>query len=112
MISRQPIITPFRMTAKIAEKMIRDLSQDSANIIWSGHSVERSEERDITYLDALEILRKGMVMSDPLKGKHEGEWKCKVIKKLRESRDAGVVTILMTKQNKLKVVTVEWEDLT
>ena len=91
--------------------MIRELAQNTSNIIWRGHSVERSEERDITYLDAVNILRQGMIIDAPVPGKFPGEWKCKVIRKLRENRDAGVVTIIMTKHKKLKVVTVEWEDM-
>jgi hypothetical protein len=101
----------FRMTANYAEKLVHELAVDTANIIWRGHSEERSEERDISFLDALLILRGGCVLSEPTKGKYDGEWCCKIVKKLRGNRDGGVVTVIMTKQRKLKIVTVEWEDL-
>ena len=105
------IVTQYRMTPQMAQKLVRELAQNSSNIIWRGHAQERSEERDITFLDALMILRTGIIEGNPQAGKYPGEWKCKLVKKLRENRDAGVVTIIMTKQSKLKVVTVEWENL-
>jgi len=95
----------------MAEKIIRELAQDTSNIIWRGHALERSEERNITFLDALLVMRQGNIAGAPTAGKYPGEWKCKIIKKLRENRDAGVVTVIMTTQKKLKVVTIEWEDL-
>ncbi len=105
------IVIPFRMTAKVAESKIHELAKDSSNIIWGGHCAERSEERGISFNDALRILRTGMVNVPPEHGKHQGEWKAKIVKNLRGNRDAGVVTIIMTKQGKLKIKTVEWEDL-
>ncbi|NTU76222.1 MAG: DUF4258 domain-containing protein [Alphaproteobacteria bacterium] len=99
------------MTTLLAEKKIRELAQDSKNIIWDGHCVERSEERGITFMDALRVLRSGDVRDEPARGKYQGEWQCKVVKNLRGNRDVGVVTVIMTKQGKLKIKTVEWEDL-
>ncbi len=104
-------VSKFRMTATQAEKIIRELAADTGNIIWCGHAEERSEERGITFVDALSILRGGQIDDAPTAGNHDGEWRCKVVKKLRGNRSGGVVTVIMTKKRKLKVVTVEWEDL-
>ncbi|MFA5040440.1 MAG: DUF4258 domain-containing protein [Bdellovibrionales bacterium] len=105
------VVTPFRMTPRVAEAKIHELAKNSSNVIWGGHCVERSEQRDITLQDALSILRTGIVVDCPEAGKLPGEWKAKIVKNIRGNRDAGVVTIIMTKQGMLKIKTVEWEDL-
>ncbi|MGE3623708.1 MAG: DUF4258 domain-containing protein [Bdellovibrionales bacterium] len=104
-------VCKMRLTASIAEKRIHELSKSSSNVIWSGHCTERSEERGINFNDALHIMRTGHVVGTPEEGKYPGEWKCKIIRNLRGNRDAGVVVVILTKIGKLKVKTVEWEDL-
>ena len=104
-------VSRYRMTTRMAEKTIHELSQNTSNIIWGGHCVERSEERDICYTDALKVLREGHVLAQPTQGKFDGEWSCKIVKQIRGNRDVGVVTVIMTKQKRLKIKTVEWEDV-
>jgi hypothetical protein len=66
-------------------------------------------ERDFTTMELFEILRTGHVTDEPEATATRGEWKCKVIKKLRGQREAGVITVIM-KGGSLFVKTVEWED--
>jgi hypothetical protein len=68
------------------------------------------EERGITTLDALRVLRGGDIEGEIVAGANPGEWKCKVIAKIRGSREIGVITITM-RTGHLFVKTVEWEDL-
>jgi hypothetical protein len=105
----QGVLTNFRLTAKRAEQMIRKAASDSANVILGYHTEDRQSERDIFDEDVFRILRTGMVLEDPVKTP-KGEWKCKVVKKLRGNRDAGAVTIFLS-SGKLFVKTIEWEDL-
>ena len=104
------VVTKFRMTAGRAEAIIKSLSQDSTNVIMGYHAQERRDERDIFDEDVLKILRSGMVIEQPTPADRNGEWKCKIIKKLRGNRDAGVVTIILL-NGKLFVKTVEWETI-
>jgi len=102
-------VSDFRLTSKIAEKRIREAALLSQNVIFSDHAFERMDERGITDIQVLDILRTGMVLEEPEKTS-QGEWKCKIIKELRGRRDAGVIVIIIT-NGKLFLKTVEWEDL-
>lgn len=82
---------------------------ESDNVIFGDHVFDRMEERGITDIQILDILRTGIVLEQPTKTEY-GEWKCKIIKELRGRRDAGVIVIILT-NSKLFLKTVEWEDL-
>lgn len=43
-------------------------------------------------------------------GQNAGEWKCKIVAKIKGNREVGVVTIVM-RVGRLFIKTVEWEDL-
>ncbi|PWC39278.1 hypothetical protein [Azospirillum sp. TSO35-2] len=102
-------VLEFRLTPKKAEQQIKQLAGASENVILGYHTGERQDERDIFDEDVFRILRTGVVMEQPTKTAR-GEWKCKMVKRLRGNRDAGAVTIIML-NGKLFVKTVEWEDL-
>jgi hypothetical protein len=102
-------VTQYRLTAAIAEARIRAIAQDSDNISWALHALERMDEREIFDDDVLSTLRLGMISGDPERTQ-KGEWKCKMIRQVRGSREVGVVTIIL-KSGFLFVKTVEWEDL-
>src|SRR5688500_9168465 len=87
-------VSVFRLTRSVAESRIHKIAQDSDNIIFSEHALERMEERGIDDIQVLEILRTGMVVDDPTRTEFK-EWKCKIVKKLRGGREAGVVTIIL-----------------
>lgn len=90
-------------------KTVQRLALDSGVVFFSEHALDRMEEREITRLDALRVLRTGRIVGEITSGKKAGEWKCKVVAKLKGNREAGIATI--TIQNKrLLVKTVEWED--
>ena len=89
---------------------IRRLAQDSGLVGFGNHSIERMEERGITRLDALRVLRGGDIRGEIEPGRSSGEWKCKVVMKIRGSREIGVVTVVAN-ERRLFVKTVEWEDL-
>lgn len=67
-------------------------------------------ERDLVDADVLRTLRSGTIAGDPEKGKGDSEWKCKMINSIRGGREAGVVVVIL-RDGKLFVKTVEWEDL-
>jgi predicted sugar kinase len=99
----------YRLTAAIAEQRIREFAAVSDNIKWSAHALMRMDEREIFDNDVLRILRRGMIGGDP-EETPQGEWKCKMALRLRGTREAGVVVIIL-KRGGLLVKTVEWEDL-
>jgi uncharacterized protein DUF4258 len=89
---------------------IRALAQDTANIQWRGHAQQRMVERDITDRMALEVIRKGYVKGGVERGEHADELKVKLAMEMRDRREVGVV-VSVVGGTKLRVITVEWEDL-
>lgn len=90
--------------------MVRGAAAESANVKFGNHALERMEERGITTLDALRVLHDGDIKGSVEPGKNQGEWKCKIAKTMKGSREIGVVTLVMS-NGRLFVKTVEWEDL-
>ena len=103
-------VARYRLTSGIAEKRIRELAQTTDHIKWSLHALERMEEREIFDVDVLRVLRSGTVRGTPEQTPREGEWKCKMVRNIRGSRQIGVVLIILKKDG-LFIKTVEWEDV-
>lgn len=97
-------------TPQEAIALIRQIAQKSCNVAFSDHAEERMDERGISDLDALRVLRAGDLSGPMSPGKYPGEWKCKVVAPIKGRREVGVVTLLI-KKRKLRVKTVEWEDM-
>ena len=93
-----------------AERRVHAIAVDTRNIRWSRHALDRMEQRGIDDTDALKALQRGHCLEAPVPGKQQGEWKVKMVQEVRGSRDIGVVTIIMV-EDRLRVLTVEWEDL-
>ena len=87
---------------------IRVTAADSRNVKFGDHALDRMEEREITTLDALRVLRTGHISGEITPGRSAGEWKCKIIAKRKGSREVGVVTVAL-RTGGLFVKTVEWE---
>jgi hypothetical protein len=102
--------TVFRPNPASLADTIHKLAENTAVVFFSDHAVERMEEREITRLDALRVLRTGRILGDIEPGKKPAEWKCKVVARLKGSREIGVVTLCIS-ERRLLVKTVEWEDL-
>jgi hypothetical protein len=59
-------------------------------IHWSDHAFDRVEERDIDALVAQRILQRGDLKDDLVQpGRRAGEWKVKMIQRLKLNRDAA-----------------------
>ena len=87
-------VARYRLTPAVAEQRIRHLAADSGNVKWSKHALQRMAEREIFDVDALRVMRRGMITSNP-EQTPGGEWKCKVTLNLRGTREAGVVVIIL-----------------
>ena len=77
--------------------------------MFGNHARERMLEREIDDVDVLRVLRSGNIKGEP-EPAEPGEWKCKVTKPTKGTRDVGVVVIIL-RSKRLFVKTVEWEDL-
>lgn len=84
-------------------------AEDTRNVFFTDHALERMEERDIPDVTVYRVLRKGHIKGEPEPGKKKGEWIIKICDAVRGRREVGVVTIVVN-DKKLVITTVEWED--
>jgi Domain of unknown function (DUF4258) len=89
---------------------IRRLAADTSKIAWSDHARKRMHEREITVMAVLDVVRTGYPSGEVEPGKHPGEWKLKLSKPIKGRREAGVV-VLVIRERRVLVKTVEWEDV-
>ena len=113
--SSPPVVVQFKPRPSELERTIRSLALDSKNVRWKAKSYEshaesRMEWRDITDRMMFDVLRTGMLKGEIEPGLYPGEWKAKMVKQMKGTREVGVVTIVINSQ-RLFIKTVEWEDL-
>ena len=71
---------------------------------------ERMPERDFDIDDIHEVLRIGDIVGSIREGRKPGEWVCKVCAQpFGTRRWMGVVTVVIREQ-RLRIITTEWED--
>jgi len=108
--AREQIVVQFRPLPSTLVRLVQETAEDSSKVKFAEHALDRMEERGITTLDTLRVLRSGDIKGPIEAGKNKGEWKCKIVKLMKGTREIGVVTIVMS-VGRLFVKTVEWEDL-
>jgi hypothetical protein len=104
------VVVQFRPLPSLFLGTIQKAAAESKNVSFSSHALDRMEERGITTLDALRVLRTGEIKGGIESGQNAGEWKCKMVKQIKGTREVGVITIVM-RSGRLFVKTVEWEDI-
>jgi Domain of unknown function (DUF4258) len=109
-LARERVIVQFRPLPAQLLQTVQAISADSSNVKFSNHALDRMEERGITTLDTLRVLRSGDIKGSIEAGNNKGEWRCKITKQMKGAREIGVVTIVMS-AGRLFIKTVEWEDL-
>ncbi|MFQ5970703.1 MAG: DUF4258 domain-containing protein [Alphaproteobacteria bacterium] len=97
------------LRADQAEELVHQRARDTSNIGWHPHALERQDERAITTVEVLRILRTGHVEGEPELLDH-GDWKVIMTKRMPGTREAGVVTVIFREGERLYVRTVEWMD--
>jgi hypothetical protein len=101
-------VTAYRLAPGRAEARIRQIAEESANVIFGGRARARMLERESTDIDVLRVLRTGGIVGAP-EPAERGEWKCKIVQRVRGGREIGVVAIIL-RDKKLFIKTVKWED--
>ena len=103
-------VVEFRPRIGDLEQTIKNLAQTTSNISWSQHAQDQMVARDISDAEAVKVLRSGFIEGEIEAGKYSGEWKCKMVARIKGNRDVGVATIVVNSQ-RLYIKTVEWEDI-
>ena len=104
-----PVTVPFAPRPNVLRDLIHKLAADTDNILWSKHALARMDERGITDKMAVEVLQRGDVKGSAEAGQNPGEWKVKLVRRMKGHREAGVV-VLTVRNGRLLVKTAEWED--
>ena len=102
-------VLPLRQRPHVFLRLVRELAENTSNIAWSAHARERFSQRDITNRMAMSVLRNGQVRGEITAGRNAGEWKAKLVFPIPGRREVGVAMILI-KESRIFVKTVEWED--
>ena len=97
------------LRADEAEWIIRERVADSGNVIFTDHTWDRVDEREITREDTFMILERGFCQGQPEKNE-KGNWQVVVTRRLAGRREAGAVTIILENEESLIIRTVEWVD--
>jgi hypothetical protein len=101
----------MRPRPEVVRDTARALAQDTSKIQWRKHAtLDRMPLRDITDKMALEVIRKGYVKGGVEAGEQADEWVIKLAWEMRNGRYLGVV-VSVVGGVKLRVITVEWEDV-
>jgi hypothetical protein len=103
-----PEITPPR--PEWLRKRVVAVAATTERVIFTNHALDRMGERGIADVDVLRVLRNGRIDTKILPGKTPGEWTVKMIDRVKGSREIGVVTAVIAEE-RLVIVTVEWEDV-
>lgn len=59
-MSRQPLWTKQQL-----EQLVHALARDSARVVFTGHCLLRMEEREISTVEVLSCLRRGVIVRGP-----------------------------------------------
>lgn len=97
-----------RLRADEAQTVIRERVRKN-RFFLSDHAFERLDERDLTTVDVLAILRTGDVQSAPVENEHK-DWEVVVVKRMPGGREAGAATIIFRDDDTILVKTVMWMD--
>ena len=79
-------------------------------VAFSNHAIERMEERGISDIQVQRALTSGEIRGEIEPGQSSGEWKCKIVERMKGLREIGVATVVI-RNARLFIKTVEWEDL-
>ena len=62
------VVEIIRLTRRHALEIIRDVAQDSANVAFKPHARTKMRKRRITDLQVINCLRRGSLISNPIRG--------------------------------------------
>jgi hypothetical protein len=102
-------VIELRLRREQVVQRIKELAAEG-KIAFADHAYDQMEARGISDVMAKRAIERGDLKGEVEPGKRPGEWKAKIVEKMKGAREIGVVTILI-KNARIFVKTVEWEDL-
>lgn len=97
-----------RLLKQNLTRAVRELAEDSKNVVIGLHTEDRMYERNISFDDAIDALRTGDIEYE--RTDERGDCIIRASKLMNNSRSIGAITAVVTQQSKLFLITVMWED--
>lgn len=104
----QKRVIALRLERAKLEQRIHELAEQG-EVSFSDHAYERMDERSISDVQVIRVLKTGEIRGDIEPGNRNGEWKCKIVERVKGMREIGVATVVI-RNARLFIKTVEWED--
>lgn len=98
----------YRLREETLQRLVREYAASTKNIVVTYHAEDRMYERNISYDAALDILRTGAVCYE--KTDERGNDVIKATKRNPGERPASTVAAVVTKDRRLILITVMWDD--
>lgn len=98
-----PDPVPLRMNDATALKLLREIAQDSARVIFTRHAVLRMRQRKVSPVQVIACLQRGIV-SEPVALDLHGNWKLTVSHRVA-GKDLNVA-VAIDVPNRAIVITV------
>jgi hypothetical protein len=99
----------LRLQRTQLETRVHELAHKGV-VYFSDHALDRMDLRGISDVQAVRVLASGELRGEPEPGNRPGEWKVKMVARMKGMREIGVVSIIV-RNSKIFVKTVEWEDM-
>lgn len=71
-------VIPLELTAQHAQRLIKSLARDSANVYFTEHAKKRMKQRHITNAQVLKCLSKGRITEGPYRDINSGNWRTRL----------------------------------
>ena len=91
----RPQVLRIAPRPEVVRDLVRQLAQNTSNIQWRQHALDRMVERDITDEMALEVLRRGDPKGEITPGQQPDELNVKMVRHIKGRREVGVVVVVI-----------------
>jgi len=96
----------FRLTDTAAKRLLAEVADSSANVIFTRHALERMRQRNITPAQVINCLKKGTITESPCLD-HHGFWKL-TLERYVSSENIGCSVAIDPARVKGIVITAFW----
>jgi hypothetical protein len=97
-------VVPFKLSGPQARSLIKEIAQNSENIVLISHALKRQQQRKFTRPEIEKCVREGWITEGPYKALKSGNWRVNITRKIAGHEMTCTVEIEWT--TRLLIVTV------
>lgn len=105
-MSAKKKVVAFRMTEAAAKRLLSQIADKSANVIFTDHAVKQMKKRGITRPQVINCLKKGTIVEAPCLD-HYGMWKV-TVERYASGENVGCAVAIDNSKYKSIVITAFW----